>query len=39
LNDIEHGKGILITGETKIKGIWKNAVLIEELVSQNVNFD
>lgn len=33
LNDIENGKGILIDGETKVKGIWRNAVLIEELVS------
>jgi hypothetical protein len=32
-NDVENGKGILISGNIKIKGIWRNAVLIEELVS------
>ena len=33
MNDIEHGKGILIDGEKKIKGVWRNAMLVEELVS------
>ena len=32
LNDVENGKGILIQGENKIKGIWRNAVLVEELL-------
>lgn len=32
LNDFEHGKGILICGETKLKGIWHQAIMVEELV-------
>jgi hypothetical protein len=35
MNDVEHGKGILINGEAKIKGIWNNSVLVEELISHN----
>ena len=33
LNDVENGKGILIDGDVKVKGVWRNAVLVEELVS------
>lgn len=32
LNDVENGKGILIDGKHVVKGIWKDAVLLEELV-------
>lgn len=32
LNDIENGKGVLVCGDKKISGIWRNAVLVEELV-------
>lgn len=28
-----------MNGDTKIKGIWRNAVLIEELVTQEVLYD
>ena len=38
-NDIENGKGVLIDGLTKIKGVWKDAVLVEELVSMNVHYE
>lgn len=38
-NDIENGKGILINGENKIKGIWRNAMLVEELVSQPLTYE
>ncbi|CDW82176.1 UNKNOWN [Stylonychia lemnae] len=38
-NDIENGKGILIDGDLKIMGIWRNAVLVEELVQQNIQYD
>lgn len=31
--DVENGKGILIDGEIKLKGIWRNAVLVEELIT------
>ena len=36
LNDIENGKGVLVCGDKKISGIWRNAVLVEELVQQAV---
>ena len=32
MNDIENGKGLLIDGDIHIKGIWSNAILVEELV-------
>lgn len=38
-NDIENGKGLLIDGDKKIKGIWKDAVLVEELVQKNINYE
>ena len=38
-NDIENGKGVLIDANKKIKGIWKDANLVEELVTQDVNYD
>jgi len=38
-NDIENGKGVLIDGLRKIKGIWKDGVLLEELVSLDVNHE
>ena len=38
-NDIENGKGVLIDAHKKIKGIWKDANLVEELVSHDVNYD
>jgi hypothetical protein len=38
-NDIENGKGILIDGDKKVKGIWKDAVLVEELVSLNIKYE
>ena len=38
-NDIEDGKGLLIDGDKRIKGIWKDAVLIEELVQKDVNYE
>jgi hypothetical protein len=37
-NDIENGKGLLIDGQKRTKGIWKDAVLLEELVSMNVEY-
>ena len=36
-NDIENGKGVLIWGERKISGIWKDAQLVQELIQQSVN--
>ena len=38
-DDVENGKGLLIDGEKRIKGIWKNAQLVDELVSQNLNYE
>lgn len=38
-NDVENGKGVLIDGHRKIKGIWRDAKLVEELVSLDVNYD
>jgi len=38
-DDIENGKGLLIDGETQTKGIWKDAVLIDELVQHNVKYE
>lgn len=38
-DDVENGKGLLIDGKKEIKGIWRNAILVEELVSQNVNYE
>jgi hypothetical protein len=38
-NDIENGKGVLIDGHRRIKGVWKDAVLVEELVSLDVNYE
>lgn len=37
-NDVENGKGILIDGNKRIKGIWKDAVLVDELVKHDVNY-
>jgi hypothetical protein len=31
-DDVEHGRGMLMDGENKVKGIWHNAFLVEELV-------
>ena len=39
VDDIENGKGVLIDGKKQVKGIWRNAILVEELVSQNVNYE
>ncbi len=39
INDIENGKGVLIDGDKRIKGIWRNAMLVEELVSHNVTYE
>jgi len=39
MNDVEHGKGILIHGEVKVKGIWANAILVEELVAHTVSYE
>lgn len=36
-NDIENGKGVLVRGDKRISGIWRNAVLVEELVQQPVS--
>jgi hypothetical protein len=36
IDDIENGKGVLIWGDKKISGIWRDAELVEELVQQNV---
>ena len=36
-NDIENGKGVLIWGDRKISGIWKDAQLVQELIQQTVN--
>ena len=38
-NDVENGKGLLIEGGKRIKGIWKDAQLIQELVKQDVNYE
>ena len=38
-NDVENGKGVLIDGKKKIKGMWKDAQLIDELVKQDVNYE
>ena len=38
-NDVENGKGLLIDGDTQIKGIWRNAILIEELVQKDVKYE
>ena len=35
-NDIENGKGVLIWGDRKISGIWKDAQLVQELIQQTV---
>lgn len=32
INDVENGKGVLIDGDKRVKGIWRNAMLVEELV-------
>ena len=32
IDDIENGKGVLIWGDKKISGIWRDAELVEELV-------
>lgn len=37
-NDVENGKGILIDGNKRIKGMWKDAVLVDELVKHDVNY-
>ena len=37
-DDVENGKGILIDGNKRIKGIWKDAVLVDELVKHDVNY-
>ena len=38
-DDVENGKGLLIDGSKRIKGIWKDSKLVDELVSQNVNYE
>ena len=38
-DDVENGKGLLIDGAKRIKGIWKDAVLIDELVKHDVNYE
>ena len=38
-DDIENGKGLLIDGDSHVKGIWKDAVLIDELVHHDVNYE
>lgn len=40
LNDIEHGKGMLIrTNGTSIKGIWHEANLVKELVQNKIIYE
>lgn len=39
VNDVENGKGILIDGQNVIKGIWKDSVLVKELVQKDVNYE
>lgn len=38
-DDVENGKGLLIDGNKRIKGMWKDAVLIDELVKHDVNYE
>lgn len=38
-NDIENGKGVLIDGNKKTKGIWKDAVLVQELVALDISYE
>ena len=38
-NDVENGKGVLIWGDRKISGIWRDAQLIQELIHQTVADD
>jgi len=38
-DDVENGKGILIDGDTRIKGVWKDAILVDELVKHDVNYE
>lgn len=38
-DDVENGKGLLIDGDQKIKGVWQDAVLIHELVRTDVNYE
>ena len=38
-DDVENGKGLLIDGAKRVKGIWRDAVLIDELVKHDVNYE
>ena len=38
-DDVENGKGLLIDGAKKIKGVWQDAVLVHELVRTDVNYE
>jgi hypothetical protein len=39
LNDVENGKGIMISGDIRIKGIWRGGQLVEELVQQPLMYE
>ena len=38
-DDVENGKGLLIDGGSKIKGVWHDAQLVHELVRSDVNYE